>query len=156
MKISYLADHPHESSKIAQWYFDEWGHTFPGTTIEKVNKSVSKKALSKSNFPLAFVIHEKDDLVAVAELKIRENKYHPEYEHWLGGVFVSSAHRGQGYASALISRAKDHAAELGIKKLYLQCEEHNIDLYSRHGFEILHKSSHGNTVTTIMAWEVNE
>ena len=52
MKISYLADHPDESAKIAQWYFDEWGHRNQQTSYETVLDTVSSKAISRKGFPL--------------------------------------------------------------------------------------------------------
>ncbi|WP_255900301.1 GNAT family N-acetyltransferase [Vibrio campbellii] len=61
------------------------------------------KANSRHEFPLAFVVHDENNkLVATAELKIRENIDFPEYEHWLGGVYVEDSARGKGYAAALV------------------------------------------------------
>ncbi|MGY0216394.1 GNAT family N-acetyltransferase [Endozoicomonadaceae bacterium StTr2] len=153
MKISLLADHPHESEKIAQWYFDEWAHTAPGMTLEKVIEKVREKACNRNEIPFAFVIHEDQELTGVAELKFRENSNHPEYEHWVGGIYVNPQHRGKGYAGILIARAKDYAREEGIKSLYLQCEDHNIDLYLKHGFRVLHQAGHHEITTTIMVWD---
>ncbi|RYE54474.1 MAG: GNAT family N-acetyltransferase [Sphingobacteriales bacterium] len=150
MKITFLADMPEESLKIAQWYFDEWGYTVPGITVEMVHEKVLDKSRSRTDIPLIFIIHEDKELVGVTELKLRENKHFPEYEHWVGGVYVSPNYRGQGYASALISKAKTHTSDLGIKSLYLQCEDHNIDLYLKHDFKVLHNSEHNSVKTTIM------
>lgn len=153
MKISYLADHPDESAKIAQWYFDEWGHRNQQISYETVLDKVSSKAISRKGFPLAFIIHDHDDLVAAVELKIQENKDFPQYEHWLGGVYVLETERGKGYAEALISKAKAHVETLGITALYLQCQEHNLNLYRKYGFRALHEASHDGVKTTIMVWE---
>ena len=150
MKVSFLADRPEESIKIAQWYFDEWGYTVPGVTVDMVHKKVLEKSQNRTNIPLIFMIHENQVLVGVAELKLRENKNFPEYENWVGGIYVSPDHRGKGHASTLISKAKSHAKKLGIRSLYLQCEDHNIDLYLKHDFEILHNVEHNAVKTTIM------
>ena len=34
MKISSLADCPHHVSLVARWHFGEWGHLYPGGTVE--------------------------------------------------------------------------------------------------------------------------
>ena len=152
MNISFLADHPHESAQIAQWYFDEWGHRDQRTTYEHVLEKISLKAISRQAFPLAIVIHDQGNLVAVAELKFQENKGFPQYEHWLGGVYVPESERGKGYAAVLISKAKAHVETLGITALYLQCQEHNLNLYLKYGFRTLHEASHNGVKTTIMVW----
>jgi len=155
MEILFLADMPNESLKIAQWYFDEWAYTVPGVTVDMVHQKVLDKSKNRMEIPLILLVHEDKELAGVAELKLRENLNHPEYEHWIGGVYVSPGLRGKGYASALISKAKSHAIELGIKSLYLQCEDHNIDLYLRHDFKILHNSEHNSVKTTIMVHDTS-
>ncbi|PQJ49169.1 GNAT family N-acetyltransferase [Vibrio jasicida] len=152
--IHFLADFPDETSIIAQWYFDEWAYTVPGVTPSQVQEKVLLKANSRREFPLAFVLHDEyNKLAAVAELKIRENVHFPEYEHWLGGVYVEFSSRGKGYAAALVTHAQNHVLQLCIAKLFLQCEAHNQALYVRHGFRPLHKANHNGVETTIMVWE---
>ena len=155
MRVSYLADNPREAKKIARWYFDEWGHYIPGRTEKEVFEKVCVNAESRTTPPLMITIHEQGGLVAVAELKFHENENHPEYEHWLSGIFVSRRHRNKGYASVLISEAKKHAAKLKLQQLYLQCEPHIAGLYLKHDFRILHKTVHRNIETIIMGWQTN-
>ena len=150
MEVSFLADCPHESLKIAKWYFDEWGYTVPNITLDMVHQKVIEKSKNRKDIPLIITIHEKEELVGVAELKYRENKNHPEYEHWVGGIYVSPYHRGKGYSSTLIASTKDHALKLGLKSLYLQCEDKNINLYLKNGFHVLHQAEHNSVKTTIM------
>jgi RimJ/RimL family protein N-acetyltransferase len=152
MKISSLADHPHEVKKIAMWYYNEWVHSMPNVTEAMVSENVAEKSINRYKIPLAIVIHDSSELVGVAELKFHENKNYPEYEHWLGGVFVEPSKRGNGVSSLLISEAIKRIAKLGISKLYLQCESHNLSLYKKHNFKELHQSVHYNISTTIMVW----
>ncbi|MGF1701479.1 GNAT family N-acetyltransferase [Photobacterium makurazakiensis] len=152
MEVTLLADHPHEVNIIAQWYYNEWGHISPNVTEEIVREKVVEKSINRNEIPLAIVIHDNSELVGVAELKYRENRNYPEYEHWLGGVFVNPSNRGRGISSLLVSEAKSKAVNLGIKQLYLQCESDNVDLYKKHGFKELHQASHLEITTTIMVW----
>ena len=153
MEVSFLADNPHESIKIAQWYFDEWACTVPNVTLDMVHEKVLDRSKSKLEIPLIVTVHDEQELVGAAELKYRENKHYPEYEHWVGGVYVKPTHRGKGYSSALISKAKEHANKLGIKSLYLQCKDHNIGLYVKHGFQALHETEHNSVKRTIMVYQ---
>lgn len=156
MQVSLLADFPESYKQIAKWYFDEWASLVPNATLEDVEKKVLARSANRADIPLAFVVHSKGQLVAAADLKFRENANYPEYEHWLGGVYVDSAHRGQGIAYVLIEYAKRHARKLAIPTLYLQCESHNIALYQKAGFVCLHQAKHHNMDTTIMSWDVSD
>ncbi|MBB3166839.1 GNAT family N-acetyltransferase [Simiduia aestuariiviva] len=153
MKISYLADNPKDAKLIAKWYFDEWGHTIPSITEEMVLKKVSLKAKNRIDFPLIITIHENQDLVAAAELKFREHIDYPQYEHWVGGVYVVKNKRGKGYAKALVSKAQEHVAALKIEHLYLQCEDHNKGLYEKLGFKPIHAAVHNGVETTIYVYK---
>lgn len=154
MEISLLADKPHESKVIAQWYFDEWASIAPDMTIGQVHEKVSK-AINRDQVPLTVLAHQNNELVGVAELKLRENKNYHEYKHWLGGIFVNSDYRGQGISNILINKVKENAIRLGVECLHLQCENHNVALYKKHGFNVLHKANHGKIEVVIMRWLVN-
>jgi putative hydrolase of the HAD superfamily len=151
MEISLLADHPHEVSKIARWYFEEWASKVPNVTEEMVREDIALKASNKE-IPFSIVAHKNGNLLGTLELKFRENKNYPEYEHWLGGVYVPAECRGNGIAKVLLNEAKEIAANHGVKKLYLQCESHNVGLYSGQGFKALHQSTSNHLETTIMVW----
>ena len=153
MKVSYLAERTEWSHIIADWYFNEWGYISPELTKDIILANVLEKSKSTTEFPLSIIVTENNSLAGVAELKLRENVTYPEYEYWVGGIFVSSEFRGQGLSSILINKAKDHTFKLGINKLYLQCEKHNVNLYSKHGFQALHHAKHRNVETTIMVCE---
>lgn len=47
--------------------------------------------------------------------------------------------RGKGYSTVILEHTFAHAKTQGIPSLYLQCEQHNIDLYLKHEFEVLHR-----------------
>ncbi|NAX32511.1 GNAT family N-acetyltransferase [Vibrio sp. V37_P2S8PM304] len=151
MEISLLAEHRQYVSEIASWYFDEWASKVPNVTLEMVRSDIDLKA-ENTKFPFSLVAHKSGELIGTLELKIRENQKHPEYEHWIGGVYVPTPRRGCGIAKALINKAKKIAVDNGVTSLYLQCESHNVDLYVGQGFRPLHQSSSNHLQTTIMVW----
>ena len=154
MKISLLIDYPEAVGKIAKWHYHEGGHLSLEMTEEVIYQKVLEKAAHRDVIPLAIVVHHEKELIGVLELKRHENKNYPEYEYWIGGVFVDPIWRGQGGAGSMIAMAKEKAKQLGITTLYLQCESRNIDLYQRHGFIIIHQAYYHNIETTIMQFEV--
>ncbi len=155
MDVTYLADHPKELGTIAKWYFDEWGEEGKLFSYQDIYEKVGAKLRNKTQLPFSLIVKDEDTVLGVIELKYRENKHHPEYVHWIGGVYVCPQNRNRRVASTLISSAKQHAESLGIDTLYLQCDAHNIPLYQKHGFKTLHKAEHYGYVTTIMLWETD-
>lgn len=75
----------------------------------------------------------------MAELKFHEHPDFPDYNHWLCGVFVASDKRDQGYSNMILPHVFDHAKNMSISALNLQYEQHNIDLYLKHDFEVIHR-----------------
>ena len=154
MIISLLADSPRDSRQIAQWYYDEWSDD-ANTTLEMVVLDVMTKSVNRDDFPMTFICKLGDELIGVAELKLRENTRLAQYKHWLGGVFVDPSHRLTGVASQLICAALVKATALGVETLYLECEVHNTNLYHRHGFNIDHSASESGGMTAIMIKKLN-
>ncbi|WP_421847855.1 GNAT family N-acetyltransferase [Marinomonas sp.] len=150
MKVSFLADEKQFIPTIAQWYFNEWGRLTPNRSLEDIVKKVTSMAESRAALPISFVLHDNDDLLAVAELKYHEHPDFPDYQHWLGGVFVPADKRGQGYSNIILSHTFKHAKNLGIPDLYLQCEKHNIDLYLKHDFEVIHRMNDKDVEKAVM------
>ena len=74
----------------------------------------------------------------------------PDLEHWLGGVYVSEARRGEGVASLLVDDVMARARAKGVEALHLQTEELSGGLYRRHGFEPLEEVDHGNHRALVM------
>jgi len=150
MEISLLADHPYEINQIAKWYYNEWASKIPNVTEAMVRTNITEKSINRIDIPLAIIIRDQNELVGVAELKLKENSNYPEYKYWLGGIFVAPSKRGKGLSSLLVSEALNKAFSLGINKLHLQCEIHNVALYEKHGFKILHEARHHEITTMIM------
>jgi predicted GNAT family N-acyltransferase len=138
LKVSFLHDQKSFIPAIAQWYFNEWGHLSPNRSLDDILIKVTKMAKSRAALPLSFVLHDEDKPLAVAELKFHEHPKFPDYKHWLGGVFVPADKRGRGYATTVLQQALKHAKTQQITSLYLQCEQHNIGLYLKYGFEVIH------------------
>ena len=154
MEISLLADSLQESIAIARWYYDEWASIAPDMTFKQIHEKVVE-GVNRNQVPLTVLAHQNDELVGVAELKFRENKHYPEYEHWLGGLFVNPDYRGQGVSRLLIENVKEHAIRLGVECLHLQCESHHVELYKRYGFIALHEAKHCDIPVLIMRCLVN-
>jgi ribosomal protein S18 acetylase RimI-like enzyme len=76
-----------------------------------------------------------DDLMAVLD---QAGHSHPEEPHWYLPLFgVDPAMHGRGIGSALLTHALRRADADGVPAYLESSNPRNIDLYQRHGFEIL-------------------
>ena len=147
MDLEFLADNKDAIPVLAVWFFQEWGHSVDGNTLELEQEKLRGFA-NRDRIPLAIVAKHEGEVVGAAQLKYRERDIFPEKEHWLGAVYVAPAWRGRNVAEQIISRLVEVATELGVTKLYLQTERLDGGLYRRldwqpvevvtyHGVEVL-------------------
>ena len=133
VRMVRLEHHRSAIELVARWYFDEWGVADPDATIERIADELLD-GLGVDALPSCWVAVTEGRVVGTAMLKHREVPAFHDFEHWLGGVYVDPECRGRGVARQLIQRCIDEAAALGLNRLYLQTEEHNVGLYTRFGW----------------------
>jgi GNAT superfamily N-acetyltransferase len=155
VKFSLLADEPSAAETVAAWYFDEWCRDTGRYTKNEVLAKVST-ATNIDRAPLIVLVRMAGELVGAAELKIREMDMFPEYEFWLGGVYVAEKARGHGVASALVKEVLDRARAAGISTLYLQTESLCTGLYSHHGFMAIQEVNYKGIHVVVMKVELCE
>ena len=153
IKFEFLADRPAAAAAIAQWYFDEWGHLRPGTTVGRVLGKL-QGSLNRDRIPLILLAVAGDEIVGVAELKYREMDCFPEKEHWLGGVFVAAEYRGKGIAAKLIGKIVELAKPLGVRTLHLQTQRWDGGLYARLGWKPVQRLRYKGLDVLVMALEI--
>jgi GNAT superfamily N-acetyltransferase len=151
MDFVLLADAPEALDTVALWYFEQWCRDSGRYSLEQVKQKLAK-ANSSFGAPLLVIARESGVLVGAAELKIREMPVFPDYEFWLGGVYVVEHARGKGLASALVNEVLSRAKLAGIRRLYLQTEDLSGGVYLRHGFTALQQTeSYGVKVLVMVA-----
>ena len=117
-RVDYLADHPDAIPVLAKWLFDEWGHRSPDGSVEGMADNLRER-LRRDRLPLALVALGHGEPIGTVSLKMREVEIRPQYEHWLGTLFVPKASRRKGVGSLLVEAGADEARRLGIWELYL-------------------------------------
>lgn len=141
--FEYLADRPESVPLVAGWYFAEWGYLNHSATLEGVRRKVSA-SMNRDAIPLTVLAVIDEEVVGAAQLKYREMPIFPDKEHWLGGVFVASEHRGQGIAKQLVHSVVETAGKLGVTTLHIQTERLDGGLYARLGWTPVEQASnHG-------------
>lgn len=136
MEILNLVDRPQFISEIAQWYYNQWGGLENSESVQSIEIKL-QDSLHEKRPPLAVIAVDGESLIGVAQLKIREMRRYPEYEHWVGGVYVHPEHRGRNVATQLVQNIIQIARQHSIHKLYLQAERLDGGLYSALGWEAM-------------------
>lgn len=149
MQLAYLTDHPEFLPILANWYFEEWGYLDKDRTLDTEIENL-RNYLNKKHLPLVLLAIEEHELLGAAQLKYHEMSIYTDKEHWLGGVYVAEKHRGQGIARQIIEALIEMAADLDIKKLYLQTEKLDGGLYRRLGWEPLEQVNYRKVDVLVM------
>lgn len=134
--------------QLAQWYHAEWGQD-AGLTLEQELQRLNSPQ-DAEGFPHLIAAFDGDQLVDAVQLKRREMQAFPQYEHWLGSVFVADSHRGRGLAGALVEQAAAQAVRIGVSELYLQTEALDGGLYARLGWKPLQEADNRSYRVLVM------
>lgn len=149
MRIEPLSNNPHFLPTIAQWYFREWGDSeYVQSMEEEVDKL--KMYLNDNKIPMILTAVSNDTLLGLAQLKEREMSIYPDFQYWLGGVYVAKAFRNKGVAKALVLSAIEKARALNIQTLYLQTEFLNGGLYKALGWTKIEEVNYKNVDVLVM------
>lgn len=148
LQVSLLADHPGLIPLITEWIHSEWGHHYPDGSPRQVETALRERCQRKS-LPLAMVGFVDQKPICTASLKIREMETRPQYEHWLGTVYVLPRFRRQGYGGLMVKAAENKAQSLGLEVLYLYTR-HSENLYARLGWEVIERPLYKERPAVIM------
>jgi GNAT superfamily N-acetyltransferase len=113
-----LADRPALEPVVAGWLVSEWG----GSSRDRTRAEIEAALLTRLQIevpPIAFVAIEASRSVGTASLKVQEVSERPQYQSWLGAVFVPPEERRRGIGSGLVRNVAQVAGALGIERLYL-------------------------------------
>ncbi len=151
MNVVPLSAVPSAAGIIARWYYSEWGYMHPGETAENIEHDLLSQ-INNASMPQQFVaIDEQDAVVGAAELKFREVPSLPDFEHWLGGVYVVESCRGEGVGSLLVKHVQAVASDTyGVRDLYLQTEQEDGGLYARLGWQEIQRIYYETRLRVVM------
>ena len=116
IEIKYLADHPEFTHLLATWFHDQWGKNNPSITVEIIQHRLQER-LNRDRIPMCLIAMIESEPIATASLRIREMDIYPEYEHWLGSVYVVPEYRDQGVGSQIVGATVNKASLLGVDLL---------------------------------------
>lgn len=149
MEFEYLADHPGVVPKVIAWWRTEWGPRM-GSDVESLESQLLD-SLSKTQLPIHVLATINGEAVGTAVLKMQEvAELFPDYQYWLGSVFVAENYRGSHIASELSLKIIELARQKGLPHLYLQTQDLTGGLYARLGWEPVQEFNYKDEQTLLM------
>jgi GNAT superfamily N-acetyltransferase len=134
IQFAFLADRADAVPIVAEWYHQEWGYLRPNDSIVRTRARV-EEYMNRDKIPFILLARKDNEIVAAAQLKFHEMAdLFPEREHWLGGVYVATRHRGQGYGALISEQIAKIAPRYGVQTLHLQTEAPDGGIYARLGW----------------------
>lgn len=134
LEFEYLADRPEDVLLVIDWWLTLWADRMGGD-VELVRDQL-RRSLSKTDLPIHILATLDGIPVGTAALKQHElpGKF-PNYNYWLGSVFVKEGFRDQQIASQMSLHIVEMARWMHLPHLYLQTIDLNGGLYSKLGWE---------------------
>ncbi|MGD8815070.1 MAG: GNAT family N-acetyltransferase [Anaerolineales bacterium] len=155
IKVDFLADHPGAVPILTEWLFREWGHRSPDSSVERM-ASTLRVRMQKEKIPLALVAFRDGTPVGTVSLKAKEVETRPQYEYWLGTLFVAEPFRRMGVGSLLVRSIEEHARNLGVRELYLYTRHsENKRLYESLGWTEIECPQYRGRTAIIMKKELD-
>ncbi|MXR68896.1 GNAT family N-acetyltransferase [Shewanella sp. JBTF-M18] len=149
MEIIRLLDKPEAIAQVAAWYHEEWGHLGANRTQAELTHTLNQY-LQLSGIPQLWLTLVNGLPVGAIQLRYQENPQYPADSVWLGGIYVSPSHRGQGIAKGLIAVAEEYALAFNADSLYLQTEAKNLGLYHSLGWRLVATLPYSDLTVSVM------
>lgn len=147
--FEYLVDRPDDVPRVIDWWYSVWADRM-GLDIDKTTARFMA-SLNKLQLPIDILAIYNGNAIGTAALKKHEmREIYPQYEYWLGSVFVDPDFRGEKVATALANHVIGMARQRQLPQLYLQTADLSGGLYSSLGWEPLDRLVYKNTDTLLM------
>jgi GNAT superfamily N-acetyltransferase len=133
---------------VVDWWQEIWGDRMGDLEAFTRNFMVT---LGGDDLPVNILAMQDGKPIGTAALKEYEmREIYPDYQHWLGSVYVKSDYRGQGVAARLAGRVVELARQRGIAQLYLQTVNMTGGLYAELGWKPIDRLTYKGDKTLVM------
>ena len=145
LEFEYLADRPQDVPLVIEWWHTVWADRM-GVDISHAEEQLHT-SLSKTDLPIHILATEAGMPVGTAALKQQElGEVFPDFQYWLGSVFVTEEARDGQIASQLSQHIVEIAKLMHLPQLHLQTINLDGGLYTKLGWrpitEFTYKGEH--------------
>ena len=129
-RIVAVSDRPDLAPVVARWRVDAFFTHPGGYTVEEMTALILAPPVGPEE---AFILFDGGRPVGTAGLVHSDLDTRPDLTPWLAGLFVESAFRGRGHATALIRQVETFALAASVPVLWLYTST-AVPLYQRLGW----------------------
>lgn len=136
MKIVSIRERP-EYKDIAITYFQRsWKSVLPILYEDSITHSIS----ARDSLPQWYLLESEGNIIGCAGLITNDFISRGDLYPWICALYIEENHRGNGYGSLLMDKAKTDAKNAGYDYVYL-CTSHT-DYYEKYGFKYIGQGYH--------------
>lgn len=128
MKIISVRENPEYREYITHYIQSKWNCVLPIIYEDCINHCIT----TPNPLPQWYILKKEDEIVGCAGLITNDFISRMDLYPWVCALYIEENHRGNGYGSLLLDKAKEDALKAGFKNLYL-CTEHR-GYYEKYGF----------------------
>ena len=140
---------PEHIDPLAQALYTEWHDFAPWSSVDKI-RAYSETCLQGSGLPVAFAaVDGQGRLLGSSALKRHDIAALPQYEYWLGDVFVLPPYRGKGVGKLLVEHCLGAAREMRLPALYLYTPDVQA-VYEKYGWREIERRRHNGETVSVM------
>ena len=136
MKIISVRENPDYKNRAIEYFQRSWKSVLPIIYEDCITHSIE----AKNSLPQWYLLEKSDEIIGCAGLITNDFISRGDLYPWVCAIFIEEKHRGKGYGSILIEKAKSDAKKAGFGYLYL-CTSH-IGYYEKYDFKYIGQGYH--------------
>ena len=136
IKVISIREKPEYAQKAIAYFQKSWPFIRPEMYTDGIGYSIQ----AKNALPQWYLLENKQEIIGCAGLITNDLISRAELYPWICALFIAEDHRGNGYASLLIEKAKEDAKAAGFEYVYLSTEMEGY--YEKHGFAYIGDGYH--------------
>jgi N-acetylglutamate synthase-like GNAT family acetyltransferase len=136
MKIISVRNNPEYRDTAIKYLQKSWPGIWPIIYEDCITHSIH----ATHPLPQWYLLFLDDQIIGCAGLITNDFISRMDLYPWVCAIFIDEKHRGNGYGSLLIEKAKEDTRKAGFQSLYL-CTDH-IGYYEKYGFSYMGQGYH--------------
>lgn len=132
MKILSIREKPQYKDKAISYIQSKWASE---KTLMLYDDCINNCITTSNPLPHWYLLEIEDTIIGCAGLITNDFISRMDLYPWICSLYIEKEHRGHGYGSFLIEKAKEDAKKGGFSSIFL-CTDH-IGYYEKYGFTYL-------------------
>lgn len=136
LKVISIREKPEYKNLAIRYFQQSWPIVLPVIYEDSISHCID----ASNPLPQWYLLEKSRVIIGCAGLIPNDFISRTELYPWLCALFIDEKHRGNGYPSLLINKAKEDALAMGFNSMYL-CTDHT-GYYERLGFNYIGQGYH--------------